>query len=458
MRLINKGIICSVLFVSTLISACGGGSGSSNSGGGGMPTLPIGSAIVDVNGDGKNDFIVSNGQSADGYLSPLVYINNGSGSSFTLKKGAIPTQYHGANSAAVDIKSGDFNKDGKMDLLVITVDGSYQSSQIQLYLGNGDGSFTDASSNISNGLWPTTLPCTNTGANAWPSYLRIADIDNDGNLDFVVAMGGAGTCGGVIYRNDGTAKFSPANITITDGTNTIIATSLVDANNIRATEVLAGDLNNDGKIDLFAPTTRVWGTGGLHTAYINTSTLGAISFTAVHSTPSPILQGVLVDINGDGFLDVVGSLAYSYPNYATLMPVVAFLGDGAGGFTEDNAVFSPQPSVLCARQFLTADFNGDGKNDVLITNTGPDFSPFPGERNWLLMNNGAGMLVDNTATGLDLLSAYTHQASIGDLNGDGSPDIILNNSFQSQMSAAKEPRFWLNNGSGVFTSYNPALN
>jgi hypothetical protein len=170
-----------------------------------------------------------------------------------------------------------------------------------------------------------------------------------------------------------------------------------------------------------------------------------------------MLQGVLLDIDGDGNLDVVGSLEYSYPNYATLMPVVAYLGNGAGGFTENNAVLSLQSSALGTRQFLTADFNGDGKQDVLIANAGPDISPLPGERNWLLMNNGTGTLVDNTATSLDLLSAYTHQAAIGDLNGDGSPDIILNNSYQRQMSASRAPRFWLNNRSGLFSSYFPTF-
>jgi len=69
--------------------------------------------------------------------------------------------------------------------------------------------------------------------------------------------------------------------------------------------------------------------------------------------------------------------------------------------------------VFHARQWFAADFNGDGKQDVLILDHGTD-NPnvfFPGARNWLLFNNGAGKLEDMTATNLDVLPGFTHQSS-----------------------------------------------
>ena len=439
----------------TLVSCGGGGKDKGFDPSKGLPDLIIASLIVDVNGDGKNDIIISDGQPSDGVAAPLVYLNDGAGASFTLKRSAIPTQYGGADSAAVVLNSGDFNNDGKIDLLTIVVSNDYKSSMIQLFLGQGDGTFLDSTSNISTASWPAALPCnTDSQANSWPSYLRVVDIDGDGNLDFTLAFGGAGTCGGVVYRNDGAGHFSVANIAIADGIHSYTSTSLIQAEGYLSTEVLAGDLNMDGKTDFFAST----GYGGIQASFLNASTPGHIAFSVVHSmATNPMLQGVLVDINGDEILDVVGSLEYSYPDYSTPRSVNAYIGDGDGGFSELSTVFSPRPYVLGARQFLSADFNGDGKHDVLVINSGPDHAPFPGERNWLLLNDGAGRLVDSTSSSLDLLSAYTHQASIGDLNGDGVPDIILNNSYQSVMSASKEPRFWINNGHAAFSPTSPAF-
>src|ERR1019366_4822546 len=167
---------------------------------------------------------------------------------------------------------------------------------------------------------------------------------------------------------------------------------------------------------------------------------------------------VLLDINGNAKLDLVGSTNIS-SSATTTVPVIAATGDGTGNFTLNNALLSPQPGLVHGRQFLAADLNGDGKLDVLIADHGFDSSPYPGARNWLLLNNGAGLLVDNTATSLDLLPGYTHQAAIGDLNGDGSPDIILNNAVCNppNMTCANEPRFWLNNGSAIFRSYSPTI-
>lgn len=418
--------------------SCGGGGGGASAGGSsggsnspGLPPLIIATAIVDVNGDGKNDFIISTGQSTDGWVAPRIYVNDGNGSSFTLTTSAIPAQYHGSNAYAVAIEPADFNADGKIDLLMSVVDISYQSSQVQLYLGNGDGTFVDATSRITS---PTA-----TGGNI--DRLRVADFDGNGALDFVTASPGG--LGGKLYRNDGAGNFAPAAINITVGGTATAQSSF----GLSTNDFWAGDINSDGKPDLLSPGTGV--------SFINTSTPGVLSFTQVSSGVSGIWLGALLDINGDGKLDVVGSQSYS--GTTSTVPVVAYQGDGTGAFTQNNALLSTQPTLINGCQFLAADLNADNKQDLLIIDTGYDASPFPGSQNWLLLNNGAGALIDKTSANMDILAGYTHQAAIGDLNGDGSPDIVLNNSYQSLMSAALEPRFWLNNGSGVFTSYSPTF-
>jgi hypothetical protein len=434
MGILDKSIsILSVgLLSATILSGCGGGSGGGSSSTK-LPGLITASAIVDVNGDGKSDVIISS--QGDGYSSPQVLINNGNGSSFTIKNSANPTQYKGANGSAVDIQAGDFNNDGKIDLLVSTVDTSpasfYSSSQTQLYLGAGNGTFTDATSNIANSV----------SAN-WISNIRVADFDGDGFLDFATTTLFAVN----VYLNDRTGKFTISSISINNGG--VITTQP----NIDGGELLVGDLSNDGKPDLVS-------FSACFCSYINTSTPGTFSFTQISAGLPTLAGGILLDINGDGKLDLVGSTNISGSPLATV-PVVAFQGDGLGGFTSNNALLSPQPALVHGRQFLAADFNGDGKQDVLIADHGYDAGTFPGARNWLLINDGAGKLVDQTAANLDLLAGYTHQASIGDLNGDGKPELLLNNSSNcngTTLTCVNEPRFWLNNGVGKFTSYSPIL-
>lgn len=438
-------LMLAVAGLGTILFGCsGGGESSSTPASVSLSDLITASSIVDVNGDGKNDILITTQGASD-----LVLINDGNGSSFTAK--SLPPHYQGGNGQTVVFEPGDLNKDGKIDTLTVTPNLAYSSARIQLFLGHGDGTFEDASANITGGVWPLSAPYLAGGTpGTWPEWLRVVDVDGDGSLDFVATGIGAGVVGGYIYRNDGTGKFVPVSIALTDGVSNGVFKALGGNALVPfAQDFFEGDLNNDGKPDLFGPS------GGPHAAFLNTSNPGSISFTIKYSpNTAPMFNGVMLDINGDGFLDVVGS---PFNGTGNPIPVVAYLGNGAGVFSENNTVFSPtQPTQVWQRQYLTADFNGDGKQDVLIADSGYDFVPFPGARNWLLINQN-GVLVDKTQTNLSVLPAYTHEAAIGDLNGDGHVDLILNNSFQTLMAAAKEPRFWLNNGAGVFTSYNPVI-
>lgn len=444
-------LVISVTSVGALILAgCKAGKSDTKTSSHALPDLITASAIVDVNGDGKNDIIIGSHKASgeSGYAAPLLLINNGDGLSFTKSTTAFPAQYLGVDGSAVDIKTGDFNNDGKVDVLTSTVElrpNLYKSSKIQLYLGKGDGTFTDASSNITNGAWTAWIGSViNSSAfEGWVEFIRVADIDGDGSLDFIVSS--ISPYAGTIYMNDGAGNFAPAPISV-DGVS--LPLGFVGHQTMSVRDVLTGDVNNDGKPDLLFP-------GGTSIC-INTSTPGVISFSTLGALPQEIsqgngngiYQGALIDINGDGFLDLLTNEL----NGST--QVNAFTNNGIGVYKLDNSVLSPeQINVDNARQILVADLNGDTKQDVLFSNSGLDSAPFLGAPNLLLLNNGAGKLVDVTATNLDVVPAYTHQSAIGDLNGDGAPDLLLNNATFS----GPEPRFWLNNGAGKFTSYTPTI-
>lgn len=453
MKMIYVGAAASLLTLATLLYGCGGGGGgsSSNSGGSGSSvTLPQqieGTLIVDVNGDGRNDILM--GTQASGFSSDLLLINNADGS-FTLNSSAFPAHYKGVNGSTIVFATGDFNNDGKVDVVAITVDSTpatfYGSSQIQLYFGNGDGTFTDASSNISHGLWPDAT--LNTVAA--PAQIRVADLDGDGFPDFVVIPGGSANTAtqAFIYLNDGTGHFAPASIAITTGTQTTTVSGIPND-----MDVLIGDLDGDGRVDLLATDA-----GQPIIAYINQSTPGHLSFTAKISQPSQnLIQGALVDLNGDGVLHYVGTSGYS-GSTAVTVPVQVFINDGTGNFHEDETILSTgQPGVIDTNGVYAGDLTHSGKDSVFIADTGYDQNPYPGEQSWYLKNDGAGHLADATAANFGTTPAYTHGASLGDLHGNGFIDVFMNNSTQTNLGFSQVPRFWRNDGKGNFTSYTPVI-
>jgi hypothetical protein len=131
----------------------------------GYGTISI--ATGDFNQDGNADLVVADASSADtgtGGTTVEVFLGNGDGSfkapvSYTV--GAEPT------SVAV----GDFNKDGKLDLIVAVFDIG-EGDAVSLLLGNGDGTFQAAVEYM---------------AGTGPDFVLAADLNHDGLLDVVAA-------------------------------------------------------------------------------------------------------------------------------------------------------------------------------------------------------------------------------------------------------------------------------
>jgi hypothetical protein len=108
---------------------------------------------------------------------------------------------------------------------------------------------------------------------------------------------------------------------------------------------------------------------------------------------------------------------------------------------------------VAPRVIVTGDFDEDGRIDVFVAAQGWDSFPFPGEVNVLLLSNPDGTYTDASAN-LPEQPDFTHDAAVGDINGDGHLDIYVGN-VSGQLSVG--PYFLVGAGDGTFTKVSSGL-
>jgi hypothetical protein len=352
-------------------------------------------AIADLNGDGKPDLVETNlCQDSACTKTGLVSVLLGNGDGTFQNAGAFSTGAFGSSSVAV----GDFNGDGKADVAVASqcsTSDCQSGGGISVLLGNGDGSLK-AAQLYSSGAY-TALS------------VGVADFNKDGFLDLVVAN----------QCQDASCKNGAVSLLLGTGKGTFQPAQIFSSTGYYTSSVAIGDFNRDGSPDVaVASQCQDSGctNGGVSVLLGNGD--GTFKNAQSYSTLGSQADSVAIaDVNGDGKLDlVVSSLCQSLTDCSSGL-VRPFLGKGDGTFRGGAPISSGGSN---AYSVTTGDFDGDGKADILVTNS---------DCTCLLLGNGDGTF--QTASPYFPGGVFV---AAGDINGDHQPDALVANGSLSTIT------------------------
>lgn len=420
--------------------------------------------VADLNQDGVQDLAVSRSDGTDLFLSS----DQGYRVAETLD---------GPDRNVIDVASGNIDSDSMDDVAIIVS----ETDEVALYRGQGGtlewidsipiptgsvelalvdvfGSGLSDLIVISEGsdlltLWTNTggMPAYTTSESfsvgPGPTSLDIADVDNDGDLDFIVALTFSGAVrvlfntasgfqvGPALPSSSGARGVAAADLN-GDGTIDLAVTgdlglyvhygfgdgtyaSPLAPVSMETRFVAAGDIDSDGTAELFATT--------LTDSILELRSTGLVGFD-IEERPTLDRAGQidLADVTGDGILDLVLDNSF-------LDTLSVYRGNSDGSLSEPKHYLGYDPT-----RFAVGDVNGDGRLDLVtarksfflddvirvLFNQPGGAAPITfvrGDAN----QDGAFDIADVVAI-LDALfsaSAMTNCADATDVNDDGSPNV-----------------------------------
>jgi FG-GAP-like repeat/FG-GAP repeat len=416
-------------------------------------------AISDLNGDGRNDLVVSASEAREIYL---------------LFGGSIPKSGRLASVASVTIRGSengsytasgvaDLDGDGLRDLLV-----SVQLREPDTFRATG-------ATYLLRGrrTWPSSLqlpgaadvafrftPPKEIGMVACSSTNPI-DLNRDGIEDLV--LGGAdysppgrASAGGVFVVFG--RRVWPAEIDVERDADFAI-------HGFRAGEGLtaqcaAGDFNGDGRTDLatLALEHTLWNMLGSRGRYylffgrddwprVLTSERDADLRIDGERPNALTRQPVLADLNGDGFDDLIVGLSRTTDEQPTAAQIAVFSGGPTPKavvhpLSEADVIIEGESGAELGASMSAADLDGDGMDDLILTEAGPGrVHVLFGRSRWPVRGGphsfGASELFrGDHGLGRDRLQ-------IGDLDEDGLPELVLASAAATGDGRENAGRAWL---------------
>jgi hypothetical protein len=286
----------------------------------------------------------------------------------------------------INLAIGDWNRDGKADAAFLSA-----TQAVSVLLSTGDGTFQGAD-------FPTG-----------PAYQVItSDVNGDGNPDLLT--GNTGSISTLLGNGDGTFQ---AHVDVA----------------MAGAGLAAGDVNGDGKPDVATTTSVLLGNGD-----------GTFQAKVDYAPGSDAFMVAIGDLNGDGNGDIV-TLGYStfsvYLSHGdgTFEPAAPYSqGVPAAAFRRAGAPMRAPKAGRSAEYFgndfwlALGDVSGDGRPDLLLVNSvGGQFVSTVG----VLLGRGDGTFQPRADY---RTQDYPSYVAIGDLDGDGHPDIVTANDYSATLS------------------------
>ena len=394
-----------------------------------LPGPPLSVTAGDFNGDGHADVLIGNSGAIG--RGPLTFLaGNGAGGLGGAVSSAQANDFAGAQSLAV----GDFNKDGKLDVLVTDdIDAVFIVSRVYLESGQGDGTF-QADRTVA-----TQSPFVFTGS-------PVADLNGDGCLDAVTITTQSMA---QVYLGNCDGSFTIASHAATALGDTTFSSSLVD-------------MNGDGVLDLVTGGSQYYAVDG--ESGPNAGNDVSVAFgdgkggfapqATVYRTGGANLFGLVVaNLHGGGLPDVIAPSAS-----ASTLSVLS--NDGAGQFAAPNgsayAYFGGGTTNIPTSPPLVADFNGDGRPDVAILRI-PQYGGLPYTLAVTLQKADgtfaepviSNMFIGNNGSTI----ASSNSLAAGDFRNRGMSDVVGIEQTDDESDQQTDTSFYVqNDGTGHFSA------
>ncbi len=364
----------------------------------------------DVNGDGYADLILS--RKVNGKRAFTVFRGKSDGK-FNSPVTSTSTKNFSYDDPAF---VGDFNGDGKTDILVHWTQGT--TGNLLVYTGKSDGTFNEgANQTCALGYYQGLSPYN----------FFVDDVNGDGKDDLIISTihYTSGKRRLEIFKGKSTSPY------INDVALSEILISTYDYD--MSEPEFVGDFNGDGKADYL-----------VLSKYANGGSIYDKTITYLGNSSGPFSEGVsqivgsgnvsisnnvqysLADITGDGKTDLVKYYRGSNGNRYSQI----FRGKSISSYIESNGGWALSPSNTYDQNFktFTGDFNGDGLDDLVVHQFNSS------KKRQLMLYTGTinNNTISNLNMGVLFTSTNTHNPYqypsglyVADVNNDGKDDFIV---------------------------------
>lgn len=338
-------------------------------------------ALGDADNDGDLDIFYSNSDSEPvGFSQPRIVHLSNQGGVFSRQPDIPLTNY---SSGPSDLVAADFDGDGWIDVAGLNFDGrSYDGPRVVLNDGLG-------------GFGPAAVIPAGQGTFA----LAVADVEGDGDADLVSAD--RYSMAVTVHRNPGDGRFPVLASRHPSGTSTTL-------------HLVAGDVDDDGDLDLFASGESFGTPGALIESHGDGTFAAPVVITHSIAYGRGVSNAKLRDLDGDGDLDLLYNDAHT--DFFNGYDFWTALNDGSGSFGE----LVEWKLGTCGNGDIDA-FDLDNDGDLDVVDVEELACAFGGDRLFIRLNNGDATFQPAYTV---RISQEPHAIAGGDFDGDGDIDLV----------------------------------